>query len=682
MSREVGRKLKSIFWNETGQMSVFVALIFQVLFVFFAMVINIGLLVHDKINLQNAVDLGAYYAAQRQAEILNEIAHINYQMRQDWKLLVWRYRVLGSMGVTNVKNTLSSSGAVLDEPIDSDDSSARMCMTYQAWTQYQAGERKTDLCQRALGATIPAVPIVQVIAPWVPGIGAALASSQAALAMQKSNFRDAAPLNRAFAMYVIGAFKGAVAIRKQMIKTLRAKLVARDLLDLNDARVADGVEKTVRRNLTQANEQTAEVEMINGLDREPCNANGGELSMPEVLTSVVLRVVDVSVDGTPNIILHINGPIASAYDFNGLLESLRPGEPSAGSSSPYGSSLGFEKNPWCMAYVGVHATSKPRKPFSPFGEAVTLTARAFAQPFGGRIGPWYFSRWPRQSERSNGGERVDELTPARVDPGNSGPAGVKFPNFSRYPGDPYGMRSRLAIAAQREIMGGFTNSSGAVDLRWLATFISLPDSGDAASWKHEDTDRQSEGNHKRLRAAEVAAVAPDLFDITYYSIDPSYYKSYLGDVSAFGASRWQGKIQQNVFVNEPPKVMLDIGGRRGTQLESFDVKTQIQVAAEDGLAQNLRPNLYWVVQNWTHLLTSWAPHRAVNFGFPTDRFMNCDGKGEASDKVPIPGRCFAGGRTGYSVRLISRDHLLSPSWEIGGEGEAKGAILNPPGTNF
>ena len=38
--------------GQSGQMAIFVALIFQVLFVFFAMAINIGLVVHDKINLQ------------------------------------------------------------------------------------------------------------------------------------------------------------------------------------------------------------------------------------------------------------------------------------------------------------------------------------------------------------------------------------------------------------------------------------------------------------------------------------------------------------------------------------------------------------------------------------------------------------------------------------------------------
>src|SRR3954466_9796250 len=85
--------------NERGQSAILVAMMFNVLFVFFAMGINVALVVHDKINLQNSTDMAAYYAASKQAEILNVIAHENYQIRQSWKLLVWRYRVLGTMGL-------------------------------------------------------------------------------------------------------------------------------------------------------------------------------------------------------------------------------------------------------------------------------------------------------------------------------------------------------------------------------------------------------------------------------------------------------------------------------------------------------------------------------------------------------------------------------------------------------
>ena len=83
--------------NIRGQIAIFVVLIFQVLFILFAMTINIALVVHDKINFQNSLDLAAYYGAKQQAEVLNAMAHINYQMRQNWKLLAWRYRILGTL---------------------------------------------------------------------------------------------------------------------------------------------------------------------------------------------------------------------------------------------------------------------------------------------------------------------------------------------------------------------------------------------------------------------------------------------------------------------------------------------------------------------------------------------------------------------------------------------------------
>mgnify|MGYP002623770690 FL=1 len=94
---------KKILCEQRGQMAIFVALIFQVLFVFFAMAINVALIIHDKINLQNSVDLAAYYAASKQAELLNAMAHQNYQIRQAWKLYAWRYRVLGTTGLLAAK---------------------------------------------------------------------------------------------------------------------------------------------------------------------------------------------------------------------------------------------------------------------------------------------------------------------------------------------------------------------------------------------------------------------------------------------------------------------------------------------------------------------------------------------------------------------------------------------------
>lgn len=61
------------------------------------MLINVGIFVHHKINLQNSVDLAAYYGAMKQAAV-NAIAHINFQIRQSMKLMTFRYRHLGQFG--------------------------------------------------------------------------------------------------------------------------------------------------------------------------------------------------------------------------------------------------------------------------------------------------------------------------------------------------------------------------------------------------------------------------------------------------------------------------------------------------------------------------------------------------------------------------------------------------------
>ena len=101
MSKFLKVNRPALLANQRGQAAIFVALMFNVLFVFFAMAINISLVVHDKINLQNSADMAAYYAAMKQAEILNVIAHENYMIRQSYKLLAWRYRVLGILGLFN-----------------------------------------------------------------------------------------------------------------------------------------------------------------------------------------------------------------------------------------------------------------------------------------------------------------------------------------------------------------------------------------------------------------------------------------------------------------------------------------------------------------------------------------------------------------------------------------------------
>src|SRR3954465_7784174 len=82
---------------QKGQISVMVGAMMTTFLLMFAFVVNTGMLVNAKINLQNAADLAAYAGAAVQARQLNQISYLNYEMRRQYKKLIFRYTVLGNM---------------------------------------------------------------------------------------------------------------------------------------------------------------------------------------------------------------------------------------------------------------------------------------------------------------------------------------------------------------------------------------------------------------------------------------------------------------------------------------------------------------------------------------------------------------------------------------------------------
>ena len=66
------------------------------MFILFGFVVDISHLINNKINLQIAADQAAYAGAAWQARTLNQIATVNYRMRQDLKELAMRINVTHS----------------------------------------------------------------------------------------------------------------------------------------------------------------------------------------------------------------------------------------------------------------------------------------------------------------------------------------------------------------------------------------------------------------------------------------------------------------------------------------------------------------------------------------------------------------------------------------------------------
>ena len=97
--------------NSKGQVSVFLAVILLVIVALMAFIINIGIFVKAKINLQNAVDAAAYSGAAVQARQLSNIAYMNWEMRNIYKEWVFKYYVLGQLGLRGTK-TPSTSGSM------------------------------------------------------------------------------------------------------------------------------------------------------------------------------------------------------------------------------------------------------------------------------------------------------------------------------------------------------------------------------------------------------------------------------------------------------------------------------------------------------------------------------------------------------------------------------------------
>ncbi len=654
--------------NSQGQMAIFVALIFQVLFVFFAMAINVALVVHDKINLQNATDLAAYYGAQKQAEMLNIMAHKNYQIRQSWKLLTWRYRVLGGLGLQRPPHPATVGGPLEDQASFGHPPS--ICITYKPWAEVQGQD---NLCKEP-ETVIPPLPRVPIIAGF-NGINAQIHAFATALRRRVSQNCDShGAFNYWFAATILKAFREDQKNRKDIMYALADNLSQKNFRDLNGHPVVTGVQSTFLKNLTYGNsEGQPHLEFFNSLEGRARKEWLSEIRISPTLLyidnapgegcrghhqSVVylpqrpgsLSLLDLQLDPPPH---HLRQFAMDSTTF--------------GPDNNYAYSLGVEKNPWIWAYVGIKAETTPRPLFFPIGPHVRMVARSFAKPFGGRMGPWFQENWPEGASQSQG-ERTDPLLPPRNNTDGSVPNPedrTRLPNYSRFPGDLLGLQSSLALAGlqgmNRSNLGGLRLSYGAYGP--IAENFEHAASNDILPW-----DSQS-NQAPPIRRYELAAIAPDLFDITYYSIEPNFNSNYLPKLRA---NRGPLRIPTSITIRG------DLGTRKPENTNSVSVQSQILSGV--GLQ---RPEAFYFVRDKTHLLTSWLPNKedyrydAFSQGQPVTDFGRCRQPDDTLN-LKVPGSCVAGGgRTGYSVKFISRDALLNGRFPIGGP-NIVGPIANPP----
>lgn len=253
--------------NQRGQATILIGIIFQFVFIFFAMVINVGLLVNDKINLQNSVDLAAYYGAMKQAEVLNTMAQVNYQIRQSWKLFNWRLWALGDIGRNPLfKNSdgkavpyYSAALAMQDSALGwgsnpGDSPYPVVCARNPFWAEEDPNQ---NLCKKADFQ----VPNLQ---PFKPGpvstglIGLVLLPFVQQTYQNSNNFggdcERGANFNLYFASTILVSYKQAVAVKRNAMRDLQKLLIrsSSDFSDISGQSVSTTVNKVLRKNLTVA----------------------------------------------------------------------------------------------------------------------------------------------------------------------------------------------------------------------------------------------------------------------------------------------------------------------------------------------------------------------------------------------------------------------------------------------
>lgn len=674
--------------RERGQITIFLVMVFPIFFVFFAMVMNIGLVVHEKISVQNAADLAAIYGAQRQAELLNAIGHTNYQIRQAWKLFAYRIRVFGDFGRTShpLRDALGRGsptvtgnyneawpGALVGEvAADQQQIPPAVCIRHGGWVtdpRQVTNSAGDNLCKsngNVVGVRIPRLPQITVIMPWDAIVKSSFQNVQRQIDNQcagagAGNWQMAAAF---MAMYRLD-------VRNKLQRIAEFKKRLENGTDIRGQSIALGVRKTFKANLTAAVSEDFDFSWINSLSNGSAAFNErnwlrinyiypmvyfvgqSQISQAVGCAGNIASLVEAfinpqKIDNTTNpSVLQRHGYLQGGN--KGLLAMLSVDNTDAAAmewnpASPlyqFSSNIGVEKNPWIAIYSGVRASVSALKPFFPIGNSHNVTAESYAMPFGASVGPWFRSTWPAGSSRSQG-VPTDPLLPDIFEPqAQSGTPAISFrniPNYSRFPGDLVGLGSVSSLQEPALLWPKVgTSFRGLYTEDFIETFASDALMGGGGN---------SQVPKLMSSRLELLAVMPDLFDLTYYSIEPR--------AAAFFDTTTERVMVPDYSADTPPSGVRDLV----EAMSSFSSRPPYRIS------------------RWDHLLTGWAPQRIGLYGTPAERFGNCAVEVSSGEKS-TSGNCVVGGRSGYSVKVVSKRYLRRDNLPLGGLG-AIGPLSNPP----
>lgn len=427
--------------SQQGQISIFFSASLVVLVSIIAFVINIGLFVKAKINLQNATDAAAFSGAAVQARQLTKIAYLNWEMRNIYKEWMYKYYVIGNLNIVDVKNAGNGGSGTVSYRMEPDENAITGAVVEDRYNipavcvHLEGSE--TNICRR-------------YAIPGLPEFGS-------------SNLPGAEEASRAFMDLLIGT-KIDDCVERTKLNMLVATTWAYNVLGLNTddtlgqrgpAILADrqgawpkAVELAMRiRNLEFAMNRPPET-------RRVCNQPGAteKISCNTAITQITdenklgnERLVKAFYAGYRNIGGSYEGDeMKNSFTLTEIPPKFKPDEPATSASNLLipsekignykkyfvdlklmmvnyaifyaamipradgdvsgacdvskaaipvpGYPLGFYKNPDLVTYYAVRGEAVFEGMFNPFNDDIRMTAYAAAKPFGGRIGPMLFTQ--------------------------------------------------------------------------------------------------------------------------------------------------------------------------------------------------------------------------------------------------------------------------------------------------
>jgi len=396
MRRWIGRLRKS----EEGQISIMISMMIMTFILLFAFVINTGMLVNAKINLQNAADMAAYSGAAVQARQLNQISYLNYEMRRQWKKFLFRIYVVGNVSRDNFPRSPSSGGNSDYYWTNPNDPSGHIsvpatCVIFNA---------QDNFCRNA---TLPATPLPP--ANPFDSISTALSNSlQAIEQIRQNNCSSIASTNQILNTYwlyntdpdlyygfelprggadytnnynlVRGLITGLGIVPKELtlkfrIQTLQAYLNAPPHSGLNLS-TTQGLQNGQDPPL---NERAIQAFYSAYYTLGDHTFDSSQVSLDELInSSLMLKLNPITASFDTFAFTHyVPPPDGNPHDCTLQLQTI----PVTAQLT-----LGFAKDPTILTYYAVRLRAKAHLLFSPLGD-LDLKAYSAAQPFGSRIGP-------------------------------------------------------------------------------------------------------------------------------------------------------------------------------------------------------------------------------------------------------------------------------------------------------